>query len=191
LNFEHPDQASKLKQLVANNKKVVVSLGWGQNDIPAIEGCPSEFARSVKHFVDRNGLQGFDIDCEDPIFSSEVAFTEVSGALCAALLWPLALTITPTSLANLHAPTLNSMYDRVNVQSYWSDVSLFLLAGVLPGKIVAGINVEGGEPFERAVDQVHTLGLRGVYLWNCAGNVSLTIEAIRQALAHPKAVKTL
>jgi len=182
LDFEYQNEVYKLEQLTESNEQVLISLGWGKRDIPAIEECPEKFARSVRRFIDKNKLKGFDIDCEDPIFTSEVSFKEVSAALRKALPQPFMLTITPTSLANLHVPTLNAMYDRVNVQSYWSDVSAFIGAGVSSSKLAAGINIESSEPIERAVNQVRDSALGGVYMWNCAGNVTLTVEALRVAL---------
>jgi len=183
LDFEKPGEKWKLQNLVSDNRNVVVSLGWGKQDIPQIERCPHVFAKSVARFVAQNGLAGFDIDHEDPPFSSEENFVLVSTELRKALPKPLLLTITPASLYSVDIPTVNAMYDFVNAQTYWSSAQPFLDAGLLAHKVLAGVNIESGESFEQAVEQVKRLGLAGAFVWTFALNETATIANMQRALA--------
>lgn len=182
LDFEKPGERWKLRNLVLDNSNVVISLGWGKQDIPMIERCPFLFAESVARFVAQNGLAGFDIDHEDPPFSSEQDFVIVSTALRKSLPRPLLLTITPASLYSVHIPTVNTLYDFVNAQTYWSSAQPFLDAGLLAHKLVAGVNIESGERFEPAVEQVKLLKLAGAFAWTFARNETETIVNMKRAL---------
>lgn len=180
-DFEFPNESHKLKNLVGGT---LISLGWGQNDIPMIETCVQTFADSVKRFTHRHKLVGFDIDYENPIFSTESKFIEVSTALRIALPRPLLLTITPATLMNIHIPTLNDVYDLVNIQSYWSTAIPYLEAGVVASKIVVGVDVESGESYKSAVGQVRDLKLAGVYVWTFARDLVDLFDIIRFELNY-------
>jgi len=182
LDFEKPGEDRKLRNLLLDNPNVVVSLGWGKQDIPMIEGCPVKFAKSVARFVAQNGLRGFDIDHENPPFSSEQHFITVSALLRNALPFPLLLTLTPAALYNVHIPTVNLMYDLVNVQSYWSNVEYFVEAGLRTDTLFAGVDIESGEPFEDAVAQVKAFKLAGAFAWTFARHANQTILNMKHAL---------
>ena len=183
LDFEFASERPKFQNLLLhNNDKTLISLGWGKDDIPSIEQCPGVFAASVARFVARYSLVGFDIDYEDPVFSSEAKFVEVSTAIRKALPRPLLLTITAATFFNVVIPTLNDLFDIVNVQSYWSDVVSFLDAGVLASKVMAGVDVESLEPFESAVRQVHMFKLMGVFVWKLEHNMTQLFRDLRREL---------
>jgi hypothetical protein len=165
LAFEFAYEVDRLATIVARGTPTLISLGWGFNDIPTIETCVDVFALSVASFVANNGLVGFDIDYETPLFSSPEAFTSVSTALRDALPRPLLLTITLSTMFNLNVTVLNTLYDMVNVQSYWDDVGEVLQSGVVSEKVCAGVDVESGEDFDSAVFQVRAWGLCGLYFW--------------------------
>lgn len=190
LDFETPGEDQKLRNLLFNNPNVLLSLGWGKQDIPMIERCPLKFATSVARFVALNNLRGFDIDHENPPFSSERNFITVSTSLRNALPPPLLLTITPASLYNLHIPTVNSLYDFVNAQTYWSTIAPFIDAGLRVSTLFAGVDIESGEFFDEAVLQVKTFGLAGAFAWTFARNLSQTIQNMKQALESNGITKT-
>ena len=147
-----------------------------------IERCPLKFANSVAGFVVQNGLRGFDIDHEDPPFSSEHNFITVSTALRKALPPPLLLTISPASLYSVNIPTVNSLYDFVNAQTYWSTINPFIDAGLRVSTLFVGVDIESGESFNEAVVQVKTFGLAGAFAWTFAPNLSGIILNMKHAL---------
>ena len=182
LDFEKPGEDRKLRNLLLDNPNVVVSLGWGKQDIPTIERCPLKFSNSVARFVAQNGLRGFDIDHENPPFSSEHDFIAVSTALRNALPPPLLLTISPASLYSVHIPTVNSLYDFVNAQTYWSTINFYIDAGLRVSTLFAGVDIESGESFDEAVAQVKTFGLAGAFAWTFDHNLSGIIQNMKHAL---------
>lgn len=189
----------------AGKLKLVMSLGWGSQEVgpkgyELIEQQPTKTAESVASFLTAQGLDGFDIDYEDPLFSSVAAFQTVAAALRSKLGPDKLLTITPNTTASLDGPTLNSTFDYVNVQSYANSsggqcggdaqvsISQFTgtgSIGVEASKILAGQDTDSGCPISSAISAYTQGQLAGVFGWQLRSNYSSTADAMYTA-THPQ-----
>jgi GH18 family chitinase len=163
----------------ANQLKVVISLGWGNkfNDIPLIEKHLTTFAPSVKEFIVENNLDGFDIDYEDPTFSSQRAFQKVAKEIRTALGHNYLFTITPNNTENLDGITLNTYFDYVNVQCYDAQgdapcpiTNFTEMKGLSKSKILAGADIERNEDISNAVMKYKNNGIGGLFAWQLTSN---------------------
>lgn len=170
--------------------KLVVSMGFGYkfNDIPRIERHLKIFAPSVKRFLKANKLDGFDIDYEEPTFSSVHQANRVSKAIRKQLGKKYLFTITPNNTTNLRGSTLSKYYDYVNVQSYVTDhdkpmpVRKFVkLPGMDRKKLIAGADTEGGDKISRAIGDYRRYKLGGVFDWQLQTNFNRIANQMWQA----------
>jgi len=157
--------------------KVVASLGHGaqNDDIPLIEKNLKTFAPSVKRFVKKWGLNGFDIDYEIPQFSTHKAFKRVSKSIRSSLGQQELFTITPNTPDKLDGYTLNKYYDYVNVQNYDAEndaecpiTDFTNMPGLPSSKILAGLDIEGGDKVKRAGHDYRKYNLAGIFAWKLA-----------------------
>lgn len=140
--FEEPQHEAVLQALVAQKKKhpklkVMVALGgWsGCRTCPAVFASDTgrkAFAASVRRFVQRYQLDGFDMDWESPVIGSKFGpgqpeekahFTEVIRELRKALPPPLELSFDANSfresvLQSFDWPQLMPQVDFVNLMTY-------------------------------------------------------------------------
>lgn len=159
--------------------KLVISLGFGEkfNDIPRIEKHLKTFAPSVKRFLKKNKFDGFDIDYEQPGFSSVHQFKRVSNVISKQLGDKYLFTITPNNTEHLRGSTLTKYYDFVNVQSYitpkdaYMPVKTFVkMPGMDRNKLTAGADTEGGDKIGRAIKDYQRYRLGGVFAWQLEAN---------------------
>lgn len=189
----------------AGKLKLVMSLGWGSQEAgptgyELIEQQPDKTAGSIASFLTAQGLDGFDIDYEDPTFSSVSAFQTVAAALRSKLGSDKLLTITPNTTESLDGPTLNSTFDYVNVQSYANSsggqcggdapvsISQFTgtgSIGVEASKILAGQDTDSGCPISNAISAYQQGELAGVFGWQLRPNYASTADAMHAA-THPQ-----
>ena len=185
-----------LAHAVNPNMKFVVSLGWGYNfnDIPTIENNLTNFTNSLVTFIENQKaagapIDGFDIDYEQPSFSSTEKFKSVSTAIRTVLDAQgkkdgkhYYFTITPNNTAYLDGETLNSStYDWINVQSYGYSgdarcpVTNFTVnLKVSPSKVLAGADTQNkANDYIQADNTYKSNNLAGVFGWlfGCIGNI--------------------
>jgi len=180
------------KRLRAKGKlKAVISLGHGaQNaDIPRIEDHVDKFARSVRRFVNKWGLDGFDIDYEDPTFEDNHSFRQVSRAIRRELGPDRLFTITPNNTEALDGRTLDKFYNYVNVQNYDAEqdaecpITDFTdMPGLSHRKILAGLDIENGDQVERAAEDFRRYRLAGVFAWKLAPNFDSIARQMKRAV---------
>lgn len=130
------------------NIKIVISLGWGKNDVDNAALTPNDFADSVKALVERHKLDGFDIDYESESVSESDMLT-LTNALRTALTADKIMTITPAQTSGLNSKILD-IFDLVMPQTYdhggngtTADWYQQTLGGY--SKIVFGLNSEGAK----------------------------------------------
>jgi hypothetical protein len=141
--------------------KILISLGWGNNDTVLASETPQAFAEGIQNIVQTYGLDGFDIDYED--ISPQNGFD--AGKMITLAQWirrqldqvtpkrPMIMTITPADETALNAEVLNQ-FTYTMPQSYghggngttvdWCEQQLGSFA-----KIVYGLSGEGfvnGDP---------------------------------------------
>jgi glycosyl hydrolase family 18 (putative chitinase) len=132
--------------------KILVSLGWGYNDVCMAALTPGPFADSVAAIVQDYGLDGFDIDYESVKFVTANDMMTLTQALAASLakVTPkrdMILTITPAETGGLNKDVLQR-FTYVMPQSYdhggngttvdWYEEQLESF-----DRIVYGLNSEG------------------------------------------------
>ena len=90
----------------------------------------------------------------------------------------------------MQIPTVNTLYDYVNDQTYCSTIAPFIDAGLRVSTLFAGVDIESGDFFDEAVLQVKTFKLAGAFAWTFARNLSQTIQNMKQALESKGITKT-
>lgn len=180
------------KDLRAQGKlRVVASLGHGvqNDDIPLIEKNLKTFAPSVRKFVKKWGLNGFDIDYEEPEFSSRKAFKRVSKAIRTSLGSKRLFTITPNNTEKLDGYTLDKYYDYVNVQNYDAPYDAEIpiteftkMPGLPSSKILAGLDIEGGDKVSRAARDYRKYDLAGIFAWKLAPDFTPIAREMKRAV---------
>lgn len=180
------------KKLRAKGKlKVVASLGYGvqNDDIPLIEKNLKTFAPSVRKFVKKWGLNGFDIDYEQPQFTSNKAFKRVSKAIRTSLGHKYLYTITPNNTENLDGRTLGTYYDYVNVQNYDAEndapcpiTDFTKMAGLPSSKILSGLDIESGDKVARAGRDFRKHNLAGIFAWKLAPDFQSIATKMKRAV---------
>ena len=146
------DDAARIDRLVHTarkmnpNIKIVLSLGWGKDDIANAAKTPVPFTASVKQLVEKHRLDGFDLDYEDAAVESSDLLNLVQK-LRKALGSGKTMTLTPAQTEGLTAETLK-IFDWVMPQTYdhgGNGTKADWYAKTLGGysKIVLGLNSEG------------------------------------------------
>lgn len=182
------------KELRENNQiKLCISLGYGQpfNDIPLIMENLDTFAPSVAEFLSDNHLDGFDVDYESPVFSSNEEFKTFSEAIRNAIGPDLNFSITPNNTTYLDGYTLNEYYNYVNVQCYDAPGDLNCpitnftnMEGLDLSKIVAGADLSRGEDIQNAINKYNKYQVGGVFAWELAPDFGDIADAMWNA-THP------
>ncbi len=192
------DQATRLALLVqtaraANpNIKILMSLGWNQNDWGSINtdyvNHANLFVPSVIQFIRTNNLDGIDIDDESiggttgsiPQANFDGVIANLRNALNYASLQdgkPYYLTITPAGnnsepggIEETQVDALNAKsFDLINIQTYfdeeWSDdfFDALVALGYPKTQIANGIDVELSHCNP---DFPPNIGLAGLFNWN-------------------------
>lgn len=123
-------------------------------DLQTIIGTPgllTTFATNVANFLGSNGLNGFDIDWEQP--TSELTQEQCGdwlNALGAAFGDTYYLAVSASSnqsgnVENLNADAVNANVDVFNLQSYWvSDPGVFITQGINADLLGFGAYFESG-----------------------------------------------
>lgn len=164
--------------------KILISLGWGNNDAVMASETPQAFAEGIQDIVQTYGLDGFDIDYED--IDPQNGFN--AGKLITLTQWirrqldqvtpkrQMIMTITPADETALNAQVLNQ-FTYTMPQSYghggndttvdWYEQQLGSFA-----KIVYGLSGEGyttGDPLPdnptKYVADAKSNGAAGVFSW--------------------------
>jgi glycosyl hydrolase family 18 (putative chitinase) len=131
--------------------KILVSLGWGNNDVRVAAMTPGPFAKSVAAIVQEFGLDGFDIDYESADVSVD-AMLELAQLLRTSLdsVTPkreMILTIAPAQREGLDKHVLE-LFTYVMPQSYIHGGNLTKVDWYQQqlgsfDRIVYGLNAEG------------------------------------------------
>jgi hypothetical protein len=164
--------------------KILISLGWGNNDTVMASETPQAFAEGIQNIVQTYGLDGFDIDYES--IDPQNGFD--AGKMITLAQWirrqldlvtpkrPMIMTITPADETALNADVLNQ-FTYTMPQSYghggngttvdWYEQQLGSFA-----KIVYGLSSEGfinGDPSpddpQDYVRDAKKNGASGVFSW--------------------------
>lgn len=175
----------------SGNLKRIISLGWGHpfRDIPTIEEHLEVFAPSVAEFLDKNKLDGFDIDYQSLAFKSEESFMRVSKALREAIGPNKLLTITVDNTYHLNGEGLQKYYNFVNVMSYQAasdaggDVGGVLkrMKGLDSRKVLAGADTENGDDIQKTIKLYQNYNLAGVFAWRMHPNFDGVANAMWDA----------
>lgn len=101
---------------------VIISLGWGANDVGNAASSPVAFADSVRALVQAYDLNGFDIDFEPPIDVEPTAMLTLAKAIRRSLdkiasNRPMIMTITPAQEDGLDRHVLEA-FTYVLPQTY-------------------------------------------------------------------------
>lgn len=149
-----------IRDAKANNPniKIVLTLLWGNGDTlsnifsntnVSPEQNAENFAANVMEYMIYYNLDGFDIDWEYPI-SSQTTTTQFQlifnaiGAQFSAQSKKYYLTLSPASVGNLDATTVNNTMDFINLQLYsgFTIPSAFTQAGVNANLFAYGAKFE-------------------------------------------------
>lgn len=181
----HPDGLTNqdymdyvLRDAKANNPniKFMMTLLWGNGDtitniFANTNNTPQEnadhFAANLLAYLEHYNLDGFDIDWEYPISVDttqeqfKMLFTAI-GKVFKAQKKKYYLTLSPASVDNLDAPTVNDYFDFVNLQLYsgFTFPGEFTRAGVNKDLFAYGAKFESG--YETA-NQAYTNGTSAGY----------------------------
>ncbi|WP_340199409.1 glycoside hydrolase family 18 protein [Ascidiimonas sp. W6] len=161
------------------NIKIAMTLVWGnQNVLLDIFSNPNKtdqqnadnFAANLITYLKAYDLDGFDIDWEYPICNSisqarfRMLFEAIGKQFRQQTTKHYYLTLSPASVGNLDAQTVNTYFDFVNVQLYsgFSPASEFTQAGINQGLLAYGAKFEsnyqtGQNAFNEAVKGGYTV----------------------------------
>jgi hypothetical protein len=112
--------------------KLLATLDYGTNWFAPLFSSPQSgwqanvnaFAANLLAYLQANGLDGFDIDWESPICFDltqpqfAMLFQAIRAAFATSTTKYFYLSLSPASVGNLDAPTVNSCFDVVNLQLY-------------------------------------------------------------------------
>lgn len=112
--------------------KLLATLGYGNNSLNGIfsndhktpEQNAIDFANNLLTYLAKYDLDGFDIDWESPVNYSitqkqfAILFTAIRKAFNNQNTKQYYLTLSPASVGNLDAPTINNSFDFVTLQLY-------------------------------------------------------------------------
>jgi|CXWL01.1.fsa_nt_gi hypothetical protein len=185
-NVTHPGgqtNADYMRKVVAdakqNNPRIrfLTTLDWGQADqiSKIFTGCttPSQyeaaataFAKNVMAFFQAFGLEGFDIDWEDPLSSgtTQPQFDALLKALRGQFGDKYLLTLSPASTNLLTGKVVNATVDFLNLQLYasWVKEADYLALGIEKSKLAFGATFEEGSRQETP-QQVYAAASKGNY----------------------------
>ncbi|MGZ8223384.1 MAG: glycosyl hydrolase family 18 protein [Methylobacter sp.] len=185
-----PDEPTRLPLLTSTARKVnpgikiLISLGWGQNDWTYISndytGGINSFPASVVALIRQYQLDGFDIDDESINGSSgfisqnnfDAVIKNIRNALDAASAEdnkPYYLTITPAGgCAQVDSTNMN-YFDLINAQCYGGSFPHDLEAlGYPKNQIAWGIDTEPTTPDYPAQSDYE--GLAGIFNWTLSAD---------------------
>lgn len=176
----HPDGSTNQQYLqwlirdaraVNPNAKLLATLGYGGNELSAIfsntQKTPQQnataFAANLLAYLKQYDLDGFDVDWESPLDYSitsqqfQLLFTAIRAAFATQTGRHYYLTLSPASVGNLDAATVNNCFDLVNLQLYsgFTIPSHFIEAGVSANLLAYGAKFESAgngdaAPFQNA-----------------------------------------
>jgi chitinase len=204
-----PDEPTRLPLLIGIARrvnpgiKILISLGWGQNDWTYISddivSKTNNFPASVVAFVRQFGLDGFDIDDESIDGSSgtitQEDFDQVVRNLRAALDAasaedgkPYFLSITPADGSGQVDTANRGCFDLINAQNYGAtDPSYFTALGYPRNQIAWGVDVSNCAP--AMPSSADLKGLAGIFQWNMTGDSACSnfefTKAIAEAVHYP------
>lgn len=149
--------------------KILATLNYNNNTLSRIfSQDPSKwvieantFAKNLCSYLVSNQMDGFDIDWEGDFSYSistqqfAILFSAIRSAFNASTKY-LYLTLSPASVGNLDATTVNNDFDFLNVQLYsgFTSPEEFLEAGILPAKLQYGAQFEQGVGIWQNANQV-------------------------------------
>lgn len=145
--------------------KLLATLGYGGSELSNIfsntQNTPQQnaeyFAANLLAYLKQHNLDGFDVDWESPLCDSitPVQFGILFNAIRAAFNTQTGrhyfLTLSPASVGNLDAATVNKCFDFVNLQLYsgFTFASEFTSAGIEQDLLAYGAKFEsnsGSDP---------------------------------------------
>jgi hypothetical protein len=142
--------------------KVLATLGYGSSQLSAVFSNPQmtplqnaeAYAANLVAYLLRNDLDGFDVDWEAPldtsISSSQFAllFRAIRSAFDALPGGHIYLTLSPASVGNLDASTINDCFDFVSLQLYsgFTFLEQFVDAGIRKSLLAYGAKFESVGP---------------------------------------------
>jgi hypothetical protein len=157
------------------------------------------FANNVVAYLQRYGLDGFDIDWEWDYLSDDTTqaqfkttFSAVGPALKAA---GMLLTMGPATTSNLDADTVNSQFDIIAFQMYYSNdlPGEFVKYGISPDAFAYGAKFEADGPgvatspgFQTAAEAyqgMQTYGFKAVTTWRLNSQNYITEQDSQLELA--------
>ncbi|WP_252178025.1 glycoside hydrolase family 18 protein [Endozoicomonas sp. 4G] len=163
--------------------QILISQGWNQNGYWKAAQNPEVFAESVVSFIRKHGLDGYDMDYEietDQITlpQFETLAQTVHDHLERASVEDgkdYLFTITPdhTSLRVWNGTLVNSLFDYINLQTYWGDrfhfIDDFKATGVETDKMMIGMS---SESYNRPADDPEAFikvarenNTQGIFAW--------------------------
>jgi hypothetical protein len=157
--------------------KILISLGWGDNDTGHAATTPKQFADSVASIVQTYELDGFDIDYESVSVEADAMralVSEIRNSL--QTVKPgrdMIMTITPAQVEGLNAEVLG-LFDYTMPQTYkhggnGTKVDWFKEQLRSFDRIVFGLNSEGyigeSDAPQEFVDQAKSNGAAGIFAW--------------------------
>lgn len=151
------------------NIKICMTLLWGNADTLSQifnntnytpEQNAAFFAKNLVEYMNHYGIDGFDVDWENPISSSttKAQFITLFNAIGEAFRSSsrkLYLTLSPASVGNLDGTTVNNNFDFVNLQLYsgFTYPSSFIAAGIKKELFAYGVKFESN--FQTAQEAVN------------------------------------
>lgn len=154
-----------LQNVIADSRKqnqaikILATLNYNNDTLSRIfsgdqskwEAEAAAFAANLSQYLVANLMNGFDVDWEGAFACSitQKQFAILFNAIFEAFKSNsehLYLTLSPASVGNMDAPTVNKDFDFLNVQLYsgFTSCEEFLNAGVVPSKLAYGAQFEKG-----------------------------------------------
>lgn len=149
------DDAARIDRIVYTARrmnpdiKIVLSLGWGKDDIANATKTPIPFVNSVGQLVEKHRLDGFDLDYESVDVQPNALLDLVQRMRAVLGRGEKIMTVTPAQTSGLTAEILR-VFDWVMPQTYdhgGNGTTAEWYARTMGGysKIVHGLNSEGPE----------------------------------------------
>lgn len=157
--------------------KVLATLNYEDNTLSQIFSANSSqwqadantFAANLKAFLIANQMDGFDIDWEGNFAYSittqqfQILFTAIRSAFNTGSSQYFYLTLSPASVGNLDATTVNTCFDFVTLQIYGGAAPFqYLSAGIAPQLLAYGAKFEADGPGTQQGDQTANEAINGM-----------------------------